>query len=238
MANKTLFQSVVGRLMPKANAINNERSPAYGFTQEHALAQYAITGCLGATFYTSANEQLDKLLGYANQVDPEFIAKTAVFCRERGFMKDTPALLCAFLSVHDPALLERIFDRVIDNAKMLRNFVQIIRSGVVGRKSLGSGPRRLVRNWLASRSDDALFRASVGQSPSMADIVKMVHPKPTTPQREALYGYMVGRSGDVESLPALVQEYEAFKARKSGEVPDVPFQMLSSLGIDETAGLL
>lgn len=71
-------------------------------------------------------------------VDAEFIAKTAVFSRERGFMKDIPALLCAVLSVKNRALLDAIFPRVIDNAKMLRNFVQIMRSGAVGRKSLGS----------------------------------------------------------------------------------------------------
>jgi len=62
-------------------------------------------------------------------IDAEFIAKTAVFCRERGFMKDMPALLCAVLSVKDRELLARVFPRVIDNAKMLRNFVQIMRSG-------------------------------------------------------------------------------------------------------------
>ena len=51
-------------------------------------------------------------------------------------MKDMPALLCAILAVRDVKLLEAIFPRVIDNGKMLRTFVQILRSGVVGRKSL------------------------------------------------------------------------------------------------------
>ena len=39
-------------------------------------------------------------------------------------MKDAPALLCAILSVKAPGLLNDIFFRVIDNAKMLRNFIQ------------------------------------------------------------------------------------------------------------------
>jgi 60 kDa SS-A/Ro ribonucleoprotein len=235
MANKTLFHSVPGALIPATDAVNEELSPAYGFTPEHALAQYAITGCLNATFYASAGEQLDKLLDLAKAVDPEFAAKTAIFCRTRGYMKDTPALLCASLSVESPDLLDQIFDRVIDNAKMLRNFVQIMRSGAVGRKSLGSGPKRLVRRWLNLRSDDALFRGSVGQSPSLADIVKMVHPKPTTPQREALYGYLIGRDHDSAALPELVKEFEAFKIRQSGNAPDVPFQMLTSLKLDTDA---
>ena len=61
---------------------------------------------------------------------------------------------------------------------MLRNFVQIVRSGATGRKSLGSAPKRCVRRWLDARTDEALFAASVGQAPSLADVIRMVHPKP------------------------------------------------------------
>jgi hypothetical protein len=108
-------------------------------------------------------------------------------------MKDMPALLCAVLSVKDRELLARVFPRVIDNAKMLRNFVQIVRSGAVGRKSLGSAPKRLVREWLDARDAATLFKANVGQDPSVTDIVKMVHPKPKDAAREALFGYFIGR---------------------------------------------
>src|SRR6185436_7929569 len=175
--NKTLFKSLIGKLMPATDALNEERAPAYKLSPKHQLAQYAATGCLNTTFYASADEQLVKVLELCAEIDAEFLAKTAVFCRERGFMKDMPALLCAVLSMKDRALLNVVFPRVIDNGKMLRNFVQIMRSGVVGRKSLGTAPKRLVRDWLDARDPVALFKASVGQDPSLTDIVKMVHPK-------------------------------------------------------------
>jgi 60 kDa SS-A/Ro ribonucleoprotein len=60
-------------------------------------------------------------------------------------MKDMSALLCAWLSVRDARLHEAVFARVINNARMLRTYIQILRSGVVGRKSLGTAPKRLVR---------------------------------------------------------------------------------------------
>jgi 60 kDa SS-A/Ro ribonucleoprotein len=81
---------------------------------------------------------------------------------------------------------------VIDNAKMLRNFVQIVRSGVTGRMSLGSGPKRLVANWLLAASDRELLNA-VGQSPSIGDVIKLSRPKPRDPGREALFGYLIGK---------------------------------------------
>src|SRR6266536_4429787 len=92
MANKNLFKSLVGKLMPTTDAINEERAPAYALSPKHQLAQYAATGCLNTTFYATADEQLAKVLELCADIDAEFIAKTAVFCRERGFMKDMPAL--------------------------------------------------------------------------------------------------------------------------------------------------
>jgi 60 kDa SS-A/Ro ribonucleoprotein len=127
MANKTLFKSLIGKLMPATDALNEHQAPAYALTPKQQLAQYAVTGCLNSTFYASAEEQLAKMLELCEQVDAEFIAKTALYARKRGYMKDMPALLCAVLSVKDRTLLNAIFPRVIDNAKMLRNFVQIMR---------------------------------------------------------------------------------------------------------------
>jgi len=229
MANKNLFKSLVGKFVPVTDALNEENAPAYALTPKQMLAQYAATGCLNTTFYASAEEQLTKVLELCAEVEAEFIARTALFCRERGLMKDMPALLCAVLSVKDRALLAQVFPRVIDNARMLRNFVQIMRSGAVGRKSLGTLPKRLVREWFEARTEDALFKQSVGQNPSLADILKMVHPKPASQTREALYGYFIGRAHDASALPETVLRFEAFKAGESLDVPDVPFQMLTAL---------
>lgn len=232
MANKTLFRSIRGRLTPSADSFNEAGGLAYARTSKQALAQLAATGCLGSTFYVTADEQLDKVLEHCEQVDPEFIARLALYVRSKGHMKDMPALLCAVLSVKSPGLLAEVFDRVIDSPKMLRNFVQIMRSGVVGRKSLGSLPKRLILQWLESRTDTQLFVGSVGNDPSMADVLRMVHPKPTTKSRESLYGYLIGREYDKAALPELVQQYEKFKRNTNPgkvAVPDVPFQLLTAL---------
>jgi 60 kDa SS-A/Ro ribonucleoprotein len=229
--NPTLFKTGSGSL-PAADALNEAGGKAYALGPELALAQYAATGCLNGTFYASAETQLDMLLMLASACDAAFVAKTAVFARQRGFMKDVPALLAAHLAQRDPGLLRLVFDRVIDDGKMLRNFVQIVRSGVTGRKSLGTAPKRLVQRWLTARTDDQLFRASIGQKPSLADVVKMVHPKPGSPQRQALYGWLCSREVEAQLLPPLVQAFEAFKvSRDAAAVPEVPFQMLTALDL-------
>lgn len=242
MASKTLFQSIRGKLAPKADAVNEAGGLAYDLEARHALALYAATGCLSTTFYASAEVQLDTVLTLCEkvEVEPEFIARAAVFARERAVMKDLPALLAAVLSTKDAGLLRKVFPRVIDSPKMLRNFVQIVRSGATGRKSLGTVPKRLILDWLEGRSDEQLFNGSVGNAPSLADVLKMVHPKPATKSREALYGWLIGKAVAVEDLPPMVQAFEQYKAEPSGsEVPDVPFQMLTALplGRDEWAAI-
>ncbi|HEY7062002.1 MAG TPA: RNA-binding protein [Chloroflexota bacterium] len=233
MANKKLFRSVLGKLAPAATAVNEAGGLAYALAPQAALAQYAATGCLNGTFYATADEQLSTVLALAAQVEPEFVARAAVYCRERGFMKDVPALLAATLATRDGALLERVFDRVIDDGRMLRNFVQILRSGQTGRKSLGTRPKRLVQRWLAQRSDEALFRAAVGNDPSLSDVIKMVHPRPTSDARRALYAYLIGKPHDAAALPALVREFERYKADRQGAPPAVPFQLLTALDLGQ-----
>lgn len=231
MVSLKLF-STRKRASDDADAVNEAGGRAYAMSDRHMLAQYAATGCLSRTFYAIDKDQLDQVRALAGKVDAEFIARTAVYAREQGFMKDMPALLLAELASRDGALLEKVFDRVCDNGKMLRNFVQIVRSGATGRRSLGSRPKRLVQRWLDAHSDKQLFAASVGNDPSLADVLKMVHPKPATASRRALYGYLIGRPYDVAALPACARAYEDFKAGRTEEVPDVPFQMLTSLNLD------
>ena len=203
-------------------------------SNEHALAQYAATGTLHGTYYASEKDQLDRVAALASAVTPELVAKTAVYCRENGGMKDMPAFLVAHLAARDVASMLRVFSRVIDDGRMLRNFVQIVRSGVTGRKSFGSAPKRALRAWFASRTPDVIFRQSIGQSPSISDVIKMVRPPPRNDKgeadavREALYGYLIGKNVDVDKLPVLARAFEAWK-RKAGPLPDVPFEMLTAL---------
>jgi 60 kDa SS-A/Ro ribonucleoprotein len=228
MANKNLFASLA-RGVPRTNAVNHEHAPAYALNPREALVQLAATGTLYGGFYVSAQEQLADILAAARAVEPEFIARTAIWARQRGYMKDTPALLCALLSTLPTPLFARTFRRVIDNGRMLRNFVQIMRSGAVGRQSLGTRPKKLVQDWLESASASALLAASVGNDPSLADVIRMVHPRPNSPEREALYAYLIGKPYDWALLPAEIRAFEAFKRDPVGEAPDVPFLLLAGL---------
>ncbi len=226
MANNQLFASA--RALPKAAGLNCEMAPAYEYGPSHKLAQLAATGTLHDTFYAGADAQLAEVISLAKAVDPALVARTAVFARAKGAMKDMPALLAAWLTVGEPDLAIRVFGRVIDNGRMLRTFVQIMRSGAVGRASLGTRPKRLVQQWLEKASMATLMRASVGNDPSLADIVRMVHPRPADAGRRAFYGWLIGRPYEVAALPAEIADFEAWKRDRTRPVPNVPFEWLTA----------
>ncbi len=250
MANKNLFKSQTNNNSDNM-AKNNAGGKAYNLSNKAALAQIASTGCFSNTYYTSGKQQLDEVKNLCQSVASEkdgleYIAKLAIFSRERAYMKDMPSYLLSFLAIHCPELYEKVFDRVVDSAKILRNHVQIVRSGQIdGRVSLPRAMRRQLRRWFAKIDNELLFRNSVGNSPSMSDVIKMVHPKPRDAAQEATFSYLMNKSpikgrkfgSDESNLPKLVKEYESYKAtrlvtKERGEVPNVPFQMLDSLGLD------
>lgn len=227
MANTQIFNTLLAKL-PSADTLNHQHAVAYAYTPKHKLAQLAMTGCLNHTFYADAQTQLADVLALTTGLDGEFIAKTAVYCRERGLMKDMPALLAAVLAARGDAHLTPVFGRVVHNGKMLRNFVQIMRSGVTGRKSLGSRPKKLVQAWLNNASEQQLLRAAVGNAPSLADVVKMVHPKPNEEWRAAFFAWLIGKPFDATQLPPATQALLNYRTGLSTELPDVPFQLLSN----------
>ena len=231
MANTTLFQSVKTRLTA-ADTRNEAGGIAYTLTPKQQLAQLAATGCLNSTYYADAQDQLEQVLELAKNLDAEFIAKTAVYARQKGFMKDMPALLLAVLAQKDVNMLARVFDQVADNGKMLRNFAQIIRSGAVGRKSFGNRPKKLMQTWLLTATEKQLLNAAVGNSPSLADVVKMVHPKPREAWRAAWFAWLIGKPYDREALSPITRAFEDYKQSREGELPNVPFQMLTALDLN------
>lgn len=231
MANTTLFQSIKNRFT-KTDTYNEAGGIAYTLTPKQQLAQLAATGCLNNTYYADAQSQLDQVLKLAESLDAEFIAKTAVYARQKGFMKDMPALLLAVLAQKDVNMLARVFDQVVDNGKMLRNFAQIIRSGAVGRKSFGNRPKKLMQTWLLTATEKQLLNAAVGNSPSLADVVKMVHPKPREAWRAAWFAWLISKPYDREALPPITRAFEDYKQSREGELPNVPFQMLTALDLN------
>lgn len=308
---------------------NEAGGRAYSRPEEQALAQFAATGCFGATFHSSASELVAKTQELLLRVDPIFAAQVAIYSRESGYMKDQPAFIAASLAgclaLHqsevnalgtklgelrqskriteltkkitdakvdgvDPARFEKELadaqaartlaareieelqtalataslkaktpefqkalrdlqiaatatcGRCLDDGRMLKGFVKIIRSGVMGRKALASGfLRRMIQMWFDGHTDEQLFWSSVGNDPSLLDVIKLARVNPRTPTRRAFFKWLanqeagktdhLGFAYEPNDLPDVVKQFEAWKKSREGAPPRVPFQMLTALDL-------
>jgi 60 kDa SS-A/Ro ribonucleoprotein len=225
MANSTLFANVKNR----ANAVNEAGGRAYRLPPKHALAQLAATGCFNGAYYSDAEAQLVTLLALLDQVDDSvFLAKLAVFSRQRAFMKDMPAALLLALSKRDTALFHRAFDRVVDNGRVLRTLFQMLRSGLFGRKCLSYSLQRAFNRWLNGANVGALLSASIGNDPSLRDVLRAARPTPVDNARRALFGWLAGKPIEkwgpaiLSDLPEEVAALTAFRqAETAGEQVDL-----------------
>lgn len=229
VANKSLFASANSRF-PRANAVNEAGGLAYKLEPKHALAQLAATGTFGNVYYSKADTQLGEVLSLIDQVDDNvYLAKLALYAREKAYMKDMPAALLVALSVRDTELMHQVFDRVVDNGRVLRTVFQMIRSGQFKNKAgasrvgLSSSVQRAFQRWLNSASVGKLLSASIGNAPSLRDILRMARPKPKDNARRALYGWLTDK--EVEKwapateadLPAEIQSLIAYRKSESEE---------------------
>lgn len=227
MANKQLFSTA--QVTTHVNAAGGK---AYALEPREALAQLAVTGCLSDVWYANASTQLDEVLALCAQVEPAFVARAAVHARRHGRMKDMPVLMLAWLSVHAPPMAEVVFGEIVDSVAQLRSYVQILRSGAVGKRSLASRPKRFVQAWLEAASDAQLVRGLVGNAPSLGDVIRLAHPRAASIERSALYAHAIGQSTRTELLPTALQALARFRADPTLPVPDVPFQMLTDMPLD------
>ena len=217
MANKNLFAGATS-VLTRADSVNEAGGLAYALPPKHALAQLAATGCFHGTFYASASDQLDTMLTLAAEVDdPTFLAKLAVYSRERAFLKDMPAALLLLVAKRDPALFRTVFDRVVDNGRVLRTLLQMVRSGRFGRKGLSHALQAAFQRWLNGASVGKLLSASIGGSPSLRDVLRLARPTPSDNSRRALLGWLAGRPSEKwapateADLPDLVRSLIAFR---------------------------
>lgn len=227
MANRSLFSSFTSRLL-RADSVNEAGGRAYRLDPKHALAQLAAAGTFGNAFYSTAETQLDEVLKLIDEVDDnQYLAKLALYAREKAFMKDMPAALLVALSVRDTELMHRVFDRVVDNGRVLRTVFQMIRSGQFknkagkGRVGLSSSVQRAFQRWLNTASVGKLLSASIGNDPSLRDILRMARPTPKDNARRAMFGWLTEKSIDKwapateADMPVEVQSLIAYRNSES-----------------------
>ena len=149
-------------------------------------------------------------------------------------MKDMPAALLVALSKRDPALMHRVFERVVDNGRVLRTVFQMIRSGQLGRTCLSASLQRAFQRWLNEASVGTLLSASIGQQPSLRDVLRLARPTPQDNRRRALFGWLTDKEVS-QWAPAtaadLPEQVQALTAYRQAETATAQAEILRHLSV-------
>ena len=165
---------------------------AYSLTAEEQLAKFAVTGCFGSTFYQSAEEALSSLLNILPQVSPEFLEKAISYSKNSGLMKDMPAFLLLWgVRNHMSYDFRAAYADTVRNVGDILRITKIITSGVLGFRNFGSRLRRLTTTALLAQKDYKLM-FETGNSPSVKDVINLLHPKATALDTVEAFRYLTG----------------------------------------------
>jgi 60 kDa SS-A/Ro ribonucleoprotein len=191
-----------------------------------ALTTLALTHCPAQREHGRDDELSSPLVGAAEHVPSVFLARLAAFCRHRKGLLEAPALLCAILADREGDVFRAAAGHVLDDLEILRRFGYYAKSGLTGRISYGSRLKKFFQRWIDAAPESDLFLGSGGRNPSIADLIRLSHPRPKTARREAFYAYLLGRRARPELLPQLVRQYEAFQNAPDGHPPELPVSLL------------
>lgn len=138
----------------------------------------------------------------AREVPPGFAARAAVLSARQG-RRRVSTLLLAVLSTIDSGLFAEVFPAAVcpGDAGAVRQFAWWVRSGIAGRRSFGTRPKKSLQDWLNATPPGILRAEAFAGEPRLADIVAWTHPKAPGPEHALIYAWMTGRPADASRLP-------------------------------------
>lgn len=212
-------------IVPTPDIVNREGYAAYSAPEEEQYLQVLLTNTLGNTFYATQNELLQESTALHQSMvksDPEFVAKAAVYARQKGFMRTQPVLALATLASYQGSneekavrrqLVVETFDQVVRTPNDFYDFYTLCKAQ--GNSLNSRRFQRMMEKWLSTKMSEywaiKYGGARKGQM-SLRHVVRHAHP-----QHTPLFQYI--RQGaeetDLSELPQ-IRAFEALKRASTG----------------------
>lgn len=196
------------------DTVNEDGYPAFEATAERRYLQLLMCNTLTAQFYATEGRLLTESIRWhrmAAVADPEFMAKALVYARQKGYMRLQPVLGLAILSeLDDKSWFRAAFRKVILIPSDLQDLFVILES--LGRGHGGRSIKDEVASWLQGLTPYWTLKYNGrGRGYNLADIVRLTHPIPSTPELSTLFRYLARGDVPLEELPDQLRYFEMAK---------------------------
>ena len=222
MANKSLFSSLKS-LLPRAQRAQRGRRPGL------PAAGQACAGAVGRDGLLQRH-LLRRRRGPARHAAPliaaggrqPFLAKLAIYSRERALHEGHAGGAAGHAVEARPAAVPpRVRPRRRQRPRAAHAVADDPLGPVRPQEPVGSLQRAFQR-WLNSASVEKLLSASIGNDPSLRDVLRLARPTPTDNARRALFGWLTDKPVEKwapateADLPEQVRPLAAYRAGRDG----------------------
>ena len=226
----------------KETVMNHQGEKAYAMTPEMELYTAVVTCALSDKFYESKDDRMERIASLIRQVDPEFVAKLAVYTRTQMNLRSIPMFLIVELAkIHNgDSLVKRTIEKTVLRADEIMELLmcyQLRNSDGKGIKKLGKLSRQVQEGLKSAfnRFDEYQF-AKYDRSNlevKLKDALFLVHPKASSPEQQVIFDKIV--SGELQTpytwetqLSELGQKHFATKEEKAEAVKALWEELIDS----------
>ncbi len=182
----------------KNRTTNYEGATAYKISPELELYSSVVTSSLSNTFYEKADDRVTRLRKLIGQNNPEFVAKLAIYAREKMYLRSVPLVLTVELAkVHKgDDLVSRLVSRIVKRADEITELLAYYQAANQRKdtKKLNRLSKQLQKGLAVSfnKFDEYQFaKYNRDTEIRLRDALFLVHPKAKDENQQALFDKIV-----------------------------------------------
>lgn len=177
-----------------ATVQNHEGAKAWSLSKELELYSAVVTTTLSDKFYEAGGERLKRIRTLVREVDPQFVAKLAVYARESMYLRSVPLVLAVELArIHQgDDLVSRLVGRVIQRADEITEILALYQHANERKslKKLGRLSKQLQKGLALAfnKFDEYQFsKYNRDADVKLRDALFLVHPRPKNGTQQELF---------------------------------------------------
>lgn len=177
---------------------NYEGAKAYRMTPELELYTAVVTASLSNKFYEKQEDTLKRIVELIAKVKPEFVAKLAIYTREKMYLRSIPMVLAVELAkIHSgDSLVRNTINRVIQRADEITEMLAYyqLSNAREGDKKLNKLSKQVQKGIAASfnKFDEYQFaKYNRATEVTLKDALFLTHPKASSDEQQSLFNKIV-----------------------------------------------
>ncbi|MFN8354812.1 MAG: TROVE domain-containing protein [Spirosomataceae bacterium] len=179
----------------KVETVNHAGAKAYRLTPALELYTSVVTSTLSDNFYEKADDRLARIQALIRQNDPQFVAKLAVYAREKMYLRSMPLVLVTELAkIHQgDNLVSRAVGRVVNRADEITELLAYyqVANARKGTKKLNRLSKQIQKGLAEAFNKFDEYQFSKYNRDSAAvklrDALFLVHPKAKNEAQQAIF---------------------------------------------------